>query len=205
MKKPIKDDKWRLDTSALIQQHDEFRKTAAPLFDGMVQYDNRHTGATNQHKRAADFGISGEAIALYDNHDYRTALLWYLAPLFEEVEVICRFPNELITFCEQFIIHSICQLITHPWQVLRHSAAAITWWQLLGRTQLRQQLKAYRAREFDLPDPKTVEQMWQKSGKELTHRGQKPTIGNVIAIVVRRFLSQRGDHGAAGAVATRRP
>jgi hypothetical protein len=196
-------DRWRLDTSALNQQYEEFRQFAKPLFNGFVPYDNRHTGATNQHKRAADYGISGEAVALYDNHDYLTALTWYIAPLFEEVEIICRYPDELVVFCEQMIIYSILQYILHPWQ-LRHIAAIIAWGFLLGRTQLRQQLKLYRARKFDLlGDSKDFEQTWKTLCLEASRQGHRPTIKYILSLFLQRLLNRRGDNGAE-TVAVRR-
>lgn len=196
-------DKWRLDGSALNQQFEEFRQCSQPLFNGFVPYDNRHTGATNQHKRAADFGISGEAIALYDNHDYSTALIWYIAPLFEEVEIIGRYPDELIVFCEQMIVYSIRQYFLHPWQI-RHFAAAIAWGVLLGRTQLRQQLKLYRARKFDLPgDSKHIEEAWKNLCQESNRRGHRPTIGHILKLFLQRLLNHRGDNGAETMVVRR--
>jgi hypothetical protein len=156
MKKREKIDKWRMDTSALNQQHEEFRKAAAPLFDGMIPYDNRHTAATNHHKRAADIGLNGQAMAYYDNHIYEVALINYIAPLLEEVETVCRYPDELIQFCEQMVFYSLSQYELHPWQ-WRHLAAARVWDWFTGRTHVRQQIKAYRARKFDLHDPKTLE------------------------------------------------
>jgi hypothetical protein len=181
-------DRWRMDTSALNQQYNEFRKAVAPRFNDNIPYDNRHTGATNQHKRAADFGLSGEAVALYDNHDYNTALTWYIAPLFEEVEIICRFGNELVEFCEQMLIYSLHQFLKKPWQV-RHIAAAAAWWMLLGRTHLREQLKQYRNREFNLPVPNSSEHIFKQIlGTVKTGKPVSTNFGKTLeAILGRNF------------------
>lgn len=199
MKKVKKNDRWRLDTSALNQQFNEFRKASSPLFDRNVPYDTRHTGATIQHKRAADFGLNGQAIALYDNHDYNTALLWYIAPLFEEVEIVCRFGNELIEFCEKMIAYSLAQHEQYPWQ-FRHKAAAESWMQLLGRTQLREQIKAYRARTFDLPDLEIIEKVLKKHIRPTSElKGDVTSLRNVWSHVFK-------EDGLAGAYALpRRP
>jgi hypothetical protein len=204
MKASIKKDKWRLNTAALEQQHNQFRKACSPLFDKNIQYHNRHTSVTNHHKRATDFGMNGEPIALHDNHDYRTALYWYIARLYEEVEIICRYPAELIIFCEQMVIFSISQIICRPWQFLRYLAAIFAWMQLLGRTQLREQLKAYRKREFNLPDSNTIETSWKTICSNLQHRGQKPTVAKIMGSALQRFLNLRGDGDDTGVVSARR-
>lgn len=199
-----KTDRWRLETSALNQQFNEFRDMAGPSFKGVIPYHNRHTSATNQHERGADFGLSGEAIAQYNNHSYAVALDWYIAPLRGEVEIICRYPDELIVFCEQMIVYSISQILLRPWQILRHFAAIIAWMQLLGRTQLREQLKAYRLRRFDLPDHSAIENTWKKTCIYLQRRGHRSSIGNVIRFNIRQVLNRDGYFGCANAQSLRR-
>lgn len=109
----------------------------------------RHTSCTMQQQNAMSMGYHEKYAATLNAHSEQTERDYYVSILGPEVEILSRFPDENIDFCESIFTDSLLKYKNTPSEI-RHLACAMTSLEIMGRLQFRSVLQSYRNNKNDL-------------------------------------------------------
>jgi site-specific recombinase XerD len=139
---------WRMSKNEPRNIFDKIKNDLS-IADNKIIGTLRHTSCTTQQVNAMAMGYHEKYASTLNDHTEKTERDYYVSILGPEIEILSRFPDENIEFCESIAAHSFKQFLEKP-NELRHLACVMSSMEIMGRLQFREMLKKYRLGENEM-------------------------------------------------------